>query len=199
MHAHIQTKDACSQSHMPLFGMHTEVHAYSEYHFFLSVVSVQVVLSPRIVPSTANQAVLLCTMRDYIRSDEQFQWFRASAQPLPTSSDKYSVVYIDGLPEAQNGMATSSPARLTGLIIADPDISDADIYTCAVNGTEQFATVELIVIDDDPIGMLLLCRVYYYHIYERGEATTGRAGSLGYDYQERYSQLHHNSQHMAID
>ncbi len=88
-------------------------------------------------------------MRDYIRPDDQFQWFRTNTQLDPTSN-KYSVVYVDGSLQAQNGLATLSPARLTGLFIANPVSSDAGIYTCAVNGTVQFATVQLIV--NDPFG-----------------------------------------------
>jgi hypothetical protein len=83
-------------------------------------------------------------MTNYIRPDDQFQWFRDNNKLVP--STKYSVVYAAGLSDmAQNGMATLSPARVTGLFIADPNIDDAGPYMCAVNGT--FAIVELIVND----------------------------------------------------
>lgn len=83
-------------------------------------------------------------MRDYIRLDDQFQWFRDSA---PALNDRYSVVYVDGSLQAQNGLATLSPSRFTVLVISNPEVSDAGTYTCAVNGTASFAAVELIVND----------------------------------------------------
>ena len=83
-------------------------------------------------------------MGDYIRPDDQFQWFRDSA---PALNNRYSVVYVDGSLTAQNGLDTPSPSRLTGLVISSPEVSDAGTYTCAVNGTSSFAAVELIVND----------------------------------------------------
>lgn len=100
-------------------------------------------------------------MRDYIRPDEQFQWFRGEVQLIPALSNKYSVMYGDGPLQAQNGMATRSPSRLTALFIADPDVSDAGMYTCAVNGT--FAIVELTV--NDPFGRLFInVPIYSVHL-----------------------------------
>lgn len=109
--------------------------------FLDSLVTVEAVITPRVTSTTANQALLICAMRDYVRPDDHFQWFRRNNK-LPLG-DKYSVLYADGLLQAQNGMATRSPTRVTGLFITNPDVSDAGSYTCAVN--ETLAIVELIV------------------------------------------------------
>ena len=120
----------------------------------LSIVTVEAFLSPRLASTTDSQVTLICTMQDYIHPDEQFQWFRADTLLLPELNNRYSVIYVDGFPRsAQNGMGTLTSARLTVLIIADPVVSDTGDYTCAVNGTTQFATVELVI--DDPFGRLL--------------------------------------------
>lgn len=118
--------------------------------FLISAVTVEVVIRSRVESATtANAVTLLCGMRDYIRPDEQFQWFRGEVL-VSALNDRYSVRYVDGFTTAQNGLSTFSPSRLTGLVISNPVVSDTDTYTCAVNGTSQFATVELIV--TDPTG-----------------------------------------------
>lgn len=112
--------------------------------------TVTAILNPRIASTTAEMVTLLCNMRDFIRPDEQFQWFRDTTLISDELSDRYSVVYVDGSLGAQNGLDTLSPTRLSGLIISQPVPSDAGIYSCQVNGTPQFDVVELIV--DDPNG-----------------------------------------------
>lgn len=111
---------------------------------YLSIVTVEPLFATRTISTTANGVTLLCNMRDYIRPDDQFQWFRDSA---PALNDRYSMLYVNGSLQAQNGLATLSPTRWTGLAISNPEVSDTGTYTCAVNGTSSFAAVELIVID----------------------------------------------------
>ena len=110
------------------------------------LVTVEPVVNPRTTSPTAIQVLLLCIMRDYIRPDSQFKWFRDDDELV--LGDKYSVVYADGPLLAQNGMETRSPSRFAGLFIANPNTDDAGSYTCGVNGA--FTTVELIV--DNPSG-----------------------------------------------
>lgn len=117
-------------------------------HLQYYAVTVEAVITPQVTSTTANQTTLFCSMRDYIRPDEQFQWFRENEQLFPELSDKYSAAYVDGSPLSQKGLAVRSPARLTVLFVENPNVGDAGLYTCAVN--ETFATVELLV--NDPFG-----------------------------------------------
>lgn len=130
---------------LELLGMKNDLHAGYHYLYnnYCITVTVETVVNPRITSTIVDQVILLCAMTDYIRPDEQFQWFRGSDMIDPTLTEKYSVEFGEGPLQAQNGLGTLSPGRFVALFITDPGVSDTGMYTCAVGGA--FAIVELIV------------------------------------------------------
>ena len=91
----------------------------------------------------ATDVVLSCEMRDYIRPDEQFQWYRGGERINDT--DRYEISYTNGTPNAAqlNGLSDFVPARVITLTIFDPLPSDSGTYTCRVQGTAQFSDIAL--------------------------------------------------------
>lgn len=133
---------------------------------FYSLVTVKRILSTQVVPVTATTVTLLCYMRDYIRPDEEIQWFKENTQLSSALDERYSVVYVDGLLQAQNGMATLSPSRISALVISNLVASDAGNYTCTMNETSQFATVDLIIIDSGEYSssyIIIVLELQYYY------------------------------------
>ena len=93
---------------------------------------------------TSNAVSLLCIMRDYIRPDDQFQWFKEDKLLSSEKSTRYTVLYLDGLPaQAQNGQGIPVAARVSVLTISQPNVGDAGLYTCRIDQT-AFGTVEVI-------------------------------------------------------
>lgn len=111
---------------------------------------VSALLSSRDTSTTDTAVTLICLMEDYIRPDEQFQWFREDTVISEALSNRYSIQYVNGFVTAQVGQGTLSFSRFTVLMISEPAVSDAGIYTCEVNGTLQSATVAVTV--NDPNG-----------------------------------------------
>lgn len=113
----------------------------------LFAVGVSAFLSSRTTSTTESLVTLICLMEDYARPDEQFQWFRGDTLISGALSERYTVAYLDGFLTAQIGEAALSPARFTLLMISQPAVSDAGVYSCEVNGTMQAASVLLTVIN----------------------------------------------------
>ena len=109
-------------------------------------------------------ATLLCVMRDYIRPDEQFQWFKGNYLLSSGKSERFSVVYVAGLMQAQNGLDTLVPARISALMISDPDVSDAGLYTCRVTMVHQHLTCGTHCGKLENKPDLLMCSIHHTHI-----------------------------------
>ena len=83
-------------------------------------------------------------MVDFIRPDEDLQWFRGGQQIANNS--RHTVTYEDGRPGvAQNGGMFAVPARVSVLTISDPVIADSGMYTCQIQGTTESANIQLSV------------------------------------------------------
>ena len=90
-------------------------------------------------------------MESYVRPDEQFLWSKEGTLLTEAASERYAISYTDGFLEtSQRGEGSLSPSRAIVLVISEPELSDAGLYTCGVNGTSQFATVLITV--EDPNG-----------------------------------------------
>lgn len=91
-----------------------------------------------------TRADLSCEMFDYIPPDEHLQWTTNGA--VLENSEKYTITYQDGnQATAQIGGNTRLPSRISTLTIHTPTINDSGEYVCAVMGTSQFVTVNLMV------------------------------------------------------
>ena len=94
--------------------------------------------------NTDRTATLRCEMADFIRPDEDLQWFRGEQQI--TNGSRHAVTYEDGTPEAaQNGGAFVGPARVSVLTISNPVAADSEMYTCQVQGTNVSADMQLFI------------------------------------------------------
>ena len=95
-------------------------------------------------------------MLDFIRPDEDLQWFRGGQQI--TNSSRHTVTYEDGTPEAaQNGGAFVGPARVSVLTISNPVVADSGMYTCQVQGTTESANVQLFVVEGKIATSVYFC------------------------------------------
>ena len=94
--------------------------------------------------TTDSEATLHCEMADFIRPDEDLQWFRGGQQI--TNGSRHTVTYEDGRPGvAQNGGEFLVPARVSVLTISDPVVADSGMYTCQIQGTTESANIQLSV------------------------------------------------------
>ncbi len=84
-------------------------------------------------------------MNDYLRPDSFSQWFHNDTLITPDSNNRYEVSTGPGFGSSQIGGEALSSGRFFTLVISRPDIDDAGTYTCSVNGTSQFGTVDLTV------------------------------------------------------
>lgn len=112
---------------------------------FSPTATVQALFPVRRIDAPGTSVILFCTMRDYIRPDQSFRWFREGELISTELDEKYNLVYIDSSQPAQNGEDTLSPARLSLLSISNPQVEDTGFYTCGITGTTVNAQVQLIV------------------------------------------------------
>ena len=97
---------------------------------------------PIVIASTNNTSVdLRCTMTDYVRP---IQWFKGDI--LLESNPRYSFSVEFGEPDkAQSGQSRLGPSEIRVLTIVDPQLSDSSRYTCRAQGTDESASVQLII------------------------------------------------------
>lgn len=111
---------------------------------FLLAVRLNAVPNVTINITRETRADLSCEMFDYIPPDEHLQWTTNGA--VLENSEKYTITYQDGnQATAQIGGNTRLPSRISTLTIHTPTINDSGEYVCAVMGTSQFVTVNLMV------------------------------------------------------
>lgn len=91
----------------------------------------------------ATEVKLSCEMSEYIRPDEDLQWFRGDQ--LISNGAKHTIMYENGSGQGQIGGTELGPSRLSTLTISEPQVIDSGSYTCAIRGTGQSRTFELIV------------------------------------------------------
>ena len=101
--------------------------------------------------TTDSEATLRCEMADFIRSDEDLQWFRGGQQI--TNGSRHTVTYEDGRSGvAQNGGMFVVPARVSVLTISDPVVADSGVYTCQIQGTNESTNIQLSVTGSETEG-----------------------------------------------
>ncbi len=83
-------------------------------------------------------------MSDYIRPDNQLQWFR-DEQLITTDENRLQITFMNGTRVAQLGTLLRQPSRLSVLTISNPTLSDSGTYTCHVMGTRESVAIELII------------------------------------------------------
>lgn len=93
-----------------------------------------------------TEVELRCEMLDYIRPDEDLQWYDPDRQPIVSGTNRRTIVYQDGTPDtAQIGGDFLTSSRVAVLTISDPQVSDSGTYFCVVEGTREGLGVDLIV------------------------------------------------------
>ncbi len=96
------------------------------------------------VNDTASEVQLSCEMSNYIREDEDLQWFK-EGQMISSGMDRHTVTYRDGKP----GVAIKGdfiPGRVAVLTISDPEMEDSGTYTCAITGMDESIDFQLSVV-----------------------------------------------------
>ena len=93
--------------------------------------------------SNDSEVELQCEMTQYIRADEDLQWFNGSMM-ITSGTNRHTVSYHNGTAgAAQNGGSVPIPGRVSVLTISNPQQSDAGTYSCRILGTEQSADIQL--------------------------------------------------------
>ncbi len=98
------------------------------------------------VNDTASEVQLSCEMLNFIREDEDLQWFK-EGQVISSGMDRHNVTYSDGKPGvAVKGGISFIPGRVTVLTISNPEIEDSGTYSCAVAETDESIEFQLSVV-----------------------------------------------------
>ena len=129
------------------------VHAHI---FCIHAVNLQALENEVSATNTDSTATLRCEMSDYIREDEDLQWFRGGQQI--TNSSRHAITYEDGTPEAaQNVGDFLGPARVSVLTISNPVVADSGMYTCQIQGTTESANIQLSVVGGEIAASVYFC------------------------------------------
>ena len=93
----------------------------------------------------ASFAELRCDMSDYIRSDEQLQWFR-DGEMITSGQARRHITFINGnANQGQFGGLSTQSSRVSMLTISNPVSSDTGVYNCHVIGTTENVDIELLI------------------------------------------------------
>ncbi|XP_064396374.1 uncharacterized protein LOC135343301 isoform X1 [Halichondria panicea] len=97
------------------------------------------------VMDNASFAELRCDMSDYIRSDEQLQWFR-DGEMITSGQARRHITFINGnANQGQFGGLSTQSSRVSMLTISNPVSSDTGVYNCHVIGTTENVDIELLI------------------------------------------------------
>jgi len=85
---------------------------------------------------------LMCEMNGFLRPDADLLWRRG--EQVITNEGRFSITYTEGIPgRGQNGGDGATHSRLSSLTISEVEFMDEGAYTCFIQGTEEVATVQL--------------------------------------------------------
>ena len=91
-----------------------------------------------------TEVSMSCEMSLYLHPDENLQWYRGD-ELIAADTERYTITYTNGSASGQFGENTVGPSRVSTLVISQPQMSDSDIYTCAIMNTEHSQDIQLIV------------------------------------------------------
>ena len=93
------------------------------------------------------QAVLSCEMRDFIRPDEDLEWYKGDTRIHNEIIPRITIDYnSEGLPHsAQRGSNITVPGRVSTLTVENPTTADSDVYSCRIRGTIVSVDIQLSV------------------------------------------------------
>ncbi len=83
-------------------------------------------------------------MSNYIRPDDQLQWFR-DGEMITSGQARRQITFMDGTKSGQLGGLLTQSSRVSMLKISNPVLSDTGTYNCRVMGTTESADIALIV------------------------------------------------------
>ncbi len=83
-------------------------------------------------------------MSNYIRPDDQLQWFR-DGEMITSEQARRQITFMDGTESGQLGGLVTQSSRLSMLTISNPVSSDTGTYNCRVMGTTESVDIALIV------------------------------------------------------
>ena len=109
------------------------------------------------VADNETEVKLSCEMSEYIHPDEDLKWFKG--EKLLTNGSKYAITYHNGSGHGQNGRYKIGLSRMSMLVISEPQITDAGIYTCNIRGTNQSIITLLSVVGTK--GKLFHYNIFY--------------------------------------
>ena len=93
----------------------------------------------------ASFVELRCDMSDYIRPDDQLQWFRNGEMITPGQARR-QITFMNGTARlGQFGDLSIQSSRVSVLTISNPVLSDTGVYNCRVMETTEFVDIALIV------------------------------------------------------
>ncbi len=84
-------------------------------------------------------------MSDYIRPDDQLQWFR-DGEMITSGQARQQITFKNGnANQGQLGGLSTQSSRVSVLTISNPILSDTGTYNCRVIGTTESVDIELLV------------------------------------------------------
>ncbi|XP_064396395.1 class II receptor tyrosine kinase-like isoform X3 [Halichondria panicea] len=93
----------------------------------------------------ASFVELRCDMSNYIRPDDQLQWFR-DGEMITSGKDRRQITFMNGnANQGQFGDLSTQSSRVSMLTISNPILSDTGTYNCRVIGTTESVDIELLV------------------------------------------------------
>ncbi len=93
----------------------------------------------------ASFVELSCDMSDYIRPDDQLQWFR-DGEMITSGQARQQITFKNGnANQGQLGGLSTQSSRVSVLTISNPILSDTGTYNCRVIGTTESVDIELLV------------------------------------------------------
>ncbi len=93
----------------------------------------------------ASFVELSCDMSNYIRPDDQLQWFR-NGEMITSGQARRQITFVNGNAyQGQFGGLLPQSSRVSMLTISNPILSDTGTYNCRVIGTTKSVDIELLV------------------------------------------------------
>ncbi|XP_064396377.1 uncharacterized protein LOC135343303 isoform X2 [Halichondria panicea] len=93
----------------------------------------------------ASFVELRCDMSDYIRPDDQLQWFRDGEMITSGQARRQITVMNGNADQGQFGGLSTQSSRVSVLTISNPVLNDTGTYNCHVMGTTESVSIELLV------------------------------------------------------